>query len=60
VISAKRSLRFARAGVEGRVLELERIGEGEGGPIGRSEVESWLSARRDQKMGQRTRWYDAY
>ena len=45
MISAKRSLRFARAGVEGRVLELERIGEGEGGPIGRStEVESWLSA----------------
>ena len=59
MISAKRSLRFARAGVEGRVLELERIGEGEGGPIGRSiEVESWLSAQQEQKMGQRTSWYD--
>jgi len=32
--------------VEGRVLELERIGEGEGGPIGASpEVESWLSVQ---------------
>jgi len=31
-MSAKRSLRFARVGVDGRVLELERIGEGEGGP----------------------------
>lgn len=51
MISAKRSLRFARAGVEGRVLELERIGEGEGGPAGRSEVESWLRARQEQEMG---------
>ena len=30
--SAKRSLRFGRVGVDGRVLALERIGDGEGGP----------------------------
>jgi hypothetical protein len=32
VTFAKRSLRFARVGVDGRVLALERIGDGEGGP----------------------------
>ena len=30
--SAKRSLRLARVGVDGRVLALDRIGDGEGGP----------------------------
>lgn len=29
---AKRSLRFARVGVDGLVLALERIGDGDGGP----------------------------
>jgi hypothetical protein len=32
VTLAKRSLRFARVGVDGRVLAVERIGDGEGGP----------------------------
>ena len=34
--SAKRSLRFVRAGVEGRVLALEMIGGGEDNSVARS------------------------
>jgi hypothetical protein len=38
VTSAKRNFRFARVGVEGWVLALEIMGEGEGGPNSRSPV----------------------